>query len=59
MKPSRALCSPARCAPRAIAWCGAGSSDVCKTEQASYEATISAVRQLSDSTIALSIKGEA
>ncbi|MDX1725890.1 MAG: benzoate 1,2-dioxygenase electron transfer component BenC [Pseudomonas sp.] len=34
------------------------SSDVCKTQQASYEAAISAVRQLSDSTIALSIKGE-
>ena len=35
------------------------SSDVCKTQQASYQAAISAVRQLSDSTIALSIKGEA
>ena len=35
------------------------SSDVCRTRQASYDATISAVRQLSDSTIALSIKGEA
>jgi benzoate/toluate 1,2-dioxygenase reductase subunit len=35
------------------------SSDVCRTRQASFEATISAVRQLSDSTIALSIKGEA
>ncbi|HBX54997.1 MAG TPA: NADH oxidase [Pseudomonas sp.] len=35
------------------------SSQVCKTQQASFEATISAVRQLSDSTIALSIKGEA
>ncbi|MBM7059098.1 ring-hydroxylating dioxygenase ferredoxin reductase family protein [Pseudomonas sp. UL073] len=35
------------------------SSDVCKTQQTSYEASISAVRQLSDSTIALSIKGEA
>jgi benzoate/toluate 1,2-dioxygenase reductase subunit len=34
------------------------SSDVCKTQQASYEASISAVRQLSDSTISLSIKGE-
>jgi len=34
------------------------SSEVCKTEQASYEAAISAVRPLSDSTIALSIKGE-
>ncbi|MGY4495177.1 benzoate 1,2-dioxygenase electron transfer component BenC [Pseudomonas sp. TE3610] len=35
------------------------SSDVCKTRQASYDATISAVQQLSDSTIALKIKGEA
>ena len=35
------------------------SSEVCRTRQASYDATISAVRQLSDSTIALSIKGEA
>ncbi len=35
------------------------SSQVCKTEQASFEAAISDVRQLSDSTIALSIKGEA
>nr|ACI25292.1 BenC [Pseudomonas sp. B3-1] len=35
------------------------SSQVCKTEQASFEAAISEVRQLSDSTIALSIKGEA
>ena len=34
------------------------SSDVCKTTQASYQATISNVRQLSQSTIALSIKGE-
>lgn len=34
------------------------ASDVCKTQQASFEAAISAVRQLSDSTIALSIKGE-
>jgi benzoate/toluate 1,2-dioxygenase reductase subunit len=34
------------------------SSEVCKTQQASFEAAISAVRQLSDSTIALSIKGE-
>ena len=34
------------------------SSDICKTQQASFEASISAVRQLSDSTIALSIKGE-
>ncbi|WP_137819669.1 MULTISPECIES: benzoate 1,2-dioxygenase electron transfer component BenC [unclassified Pseudomonas] len=34
------------------------SSDVCKTQQHSFEAAISAVRQLSDSTIALSIKGE-
>jgi benzoate/toluate 1,2-dioxygenase reductase subunit len=35
------------------------SSDVCKTQQASFEAAISVVRQLSDSTIALAIKGEA
>jgi benzoate/toluate 1,2-dioxygenase reductase subunit len=35
------------------------SSNVCKTEQASFEAAISDVRQLSASTIALSIKGEA
>jgi benzoate/toluate 1,2-dioxygenase reductase subunit len=35
------------------------ASDVCKTQQASFEAAISAVRQLSGSTIALSIKGEA
>ncbi|HWD33661.1 MAG TPA: benzoate 1,2-dioxygenase electron transfer component BenC [Pseudomonas sp.] len=35
------------------------SSQVCKTEQSSYQASISAVRQLSDSTIALSIKGDA
>jgi len=34
------------------------SSEICKTQQASFEASISAVRQLSDSTIALSIKGE-
>jgi len=34
------------------------SSQVCKTAQASFEASISAVRQLSDSTISLSIKGE-
>jgi len=35
------------------------ASELCKTQQASFEAAISAVRQLSDSTIALSIKGEA
>ncbi len=34
------------------------SSAVCKTQQASFEAAISDVRQLSESTIALSIKGE-
>ncbi|OBY87631.1 NADH oxidase [Pseudomonas sp. AU11447] len=34
------------------------SSQVCKTAQASFEASISAVRQLSESTIALSIRGE-
>lgn len=35
------------------------SSDVCKTQQSKYEATISAVQQLSDSTIALKVKGQA
>ncbi|AKK00580.1 NADH oxidase [Pseudomonas brassicacearum] len=35
------------------------SSDVCRTQQAHFEANISAVRQLSQSTIALSIRGEA
>ncbi|MGE8179191.1 benzoate 1,2-dioxygenase electron transfer component BenC [Pseudomonas fluorescens] len=35
------------------------SSDVCRTQKAHYSAAISQVRQLSDSTIALSIKGEA
>lgn len=35
------------------------SSQLCKTEQASFEAAIRDVRQLSASTIALSIKGEA
>lgn len=34
------------------------SSQLCNTEQASFEAAISDVRQLSASTIALSIKGE-
>ena len=34
------------------------SSQLCKTEQASFEAAISQVRQLSESTIALSIKDE-
>ncbi|MCE4072906.1 MULTISPECIES: benzoate 1,2-dioxygenase electron transfer component BenC [Pseudomonas] len=34
------------------------SSQVCKTAQASFDASISAVRQLSESTIALSIQGE-
>ncbi|MBA1202613.1 ring-hydroxylating dioxygenase ferredoxin reductase family protein [Pseudomonas capeferrum] len=34
------------------------SSQVCKTAQASFDATISRVRQLSQSTIALSVKGE-
>jgi len=34
------------------------SSQLCKTEQASFEAAISDVRQLSASTIALSLKGE-
>lgn len=35
------------------------SSELCKTEQASYEALISDVRALSDSVISLSIKGAA
>lgn len=35
------------------------SSDVCKTKQASYDATISEVRQLSDSTISLTLQGAA
>lgn len=35
------------------------SSDVCKTKQANYDATISEVRQLSDSTISLTLQGEA
>ena len=34
------------------------SSTVCKTQQASFEASISDVRQLSESTIALSIKAK-
>ena len=35
------------------------SSQVCKTQQASFEAAISAVAKLSESTLALSIKGDA
>src|SRR5690606_19780096 len=35
------------------------SSEVCKTEQVCFEAAISDVRQLSESTITLSLKGEA
>ncbi len=35
------------------------SSQVCKTAQASFEAAISEVRKLSESTIALSLKGDA
>ncbi|MEH6386478.1 benzoate 1,2-dioxygenase electron transfer component BenC [Pseudomonas profundi] len=35
------------------------SSEVCKTTQVSIEAAISDIRQLSESTIALSLKGEA
>lgn len=35
------------------------SSELCHTRQASYSAAISQIRQLSDSTLALSIKGEA
>ena len=34
------------------------SSDVCKTKQASIEASIADVRQLSDSTISLTLEGE-
>ncbi|WP_265943480.1 benzoate 1,2-dioxygenase electron transfer component BenC [Dechloromonas sp. A34] len=35
------------------------SSEVCKTKQASFEATIGDVRQLSDSTLSLTLAGEA
>lgn len=35
------------------------SSDVCKTTQANYEASISEVRQLSESTISLTLQGPA
>lgn len=35
------------------------SSDVCKTKQANFEASISEVRQLSESTISLTLQGEA
>ena len=35
------------------------SSEVCKTKQASFSANITAVRQLSDSTISLTLQGEA
>ena len=35
------------------------SSDVCKTKQANFEAAISEVRQLSESTISLTLQGEA
>lgn len=34
------------------------SSDVCKTRQASYSATISEIRQLSNSTISITLSGE-
>ncbi|MFJ4157872.1 benzoate 1,2-dioxygenase electron transfer component BenC [Pseudomonas sp. NPDC089752] len=50
------------CQMRAVSDCVVripASSQVCKTEQASFQAEISDVRQLSASTIALSIKGEA
>ena len=50
------------CQMRALSDCVVrvpASSDVCRTQQASYSAAISQVRQLSDSTIALSIKGDA
>ncbi|MHC6225715.1 benzoate 1,2-dioxygenase electron transfer component BenC [Pseudomonas sp. X10] len=49
------------CQMRALSDCVVripASSQVCKTQQASFEAAISDVRQLSESTIALSIKGE-
>ncbi|AZD37026.1 Benzoate 1,2-dioxygenase, ferredoxin reductase component [Pseudomonas chlororaphis subsp. aurantiaca] len=50
------------CQMRALSDCVVrvpASSQVCRAAQATFDATISAVRQLSDSTIALSIKGEA
>ena len=50
------------CQMRALSDCVVripASSQLCKTEQASFEAAISDVRQVSESTIALSIKGEA
>src|SRR5689334_10134405 len=49
------------CQMRALSDCVVrvpASSQVCRAAQATFDATISAVRQLSDSTIALSIKGE-
>ncbi|MDP9525776.1 benzoate 1,2-dioxygenase electron transfer component BenC [Pseudomonas protegens] len=50
------------CQMRALSDCVVrvpASSQVCRAGQATFLASISAVRQLSDSTIALSIKGEA
>ncbi len=50
------------CQMRAVGDCVVrvpASSQVCRAGQAIFQASISAVRQLSDSTIALSIKGEA
>lgn len=50
------------CQMRALSDCVVrvpASSQVCRAGQATFQASISAVRQLSDSTIALSIKGEA
>ncbi|WP_047337278.1 benzoate 1,2-dioxygenase electron transfer component BenC [Pseudomonas protegens] len=50
------------CQMRALSDCVVrvpASSQVCRAGQATFQAHISAVRQLSDSTIALSIKGEA
>ncbi|MBK5542262.1 ring-hydroxylating dioxygenase ferredoxin reductase family protein [Pseudomonas sp. TH05] len=50
------------CQMRALSDCVVrvpASSQVCRAAQATFTASISAVRQLSDSTIALSIKGEA
>ncbi|BCQ63263.1 toluate 1,2-dioxygenase electron transfer subunit [Pseudomonas sp. Boi14] len=50
------------CQMRALSDCVVrvpASSQACRAGQATFQASISAVRQLSDSTIALSIKGEA
>lgn len=55
-------CFVLTCQMRALGDCVVrvpASSQVCRAGQAIFQANISAVRQLSDSTIALSIKGEA